>query len=140
MTAEMYFDQIGTLSRRIVYHRERLYRMRSEADAVFSHWGETVSSGKKDAPYVRMMERIEECSEELEKEDKLLAGLQRQAEETISRLPDENHRLVLLYRYLEGMSYMKIAVLMHVDKSTAKRRHASALEKLVLPENPIRIS
>lgn len=73
MTNEAYLNQVGILSRRIVYHTERLNRMRREADAVRSiRYGRIGgTAGNNDAPYVRMLERIEEYEEELEGENKL---------------------------------------------------------------------
>ena len=85
------------------------------------------------------MERIESCEEELERDYELLARLQAQTEETIARLPEEKMRLVLLYRYLEGKSYLQIGDLLYMDKGTAKRWQARALKCLTLPENAILI-
>ena len=139
MTNEMYLSQIGILAGRIRYHEERLRRLRLEADAVSSHWGEHGGVRSVDAPYVRIMERIESCEEELERDYELLARLQAQTEETIARLPEEKMRLMLLYRYLEGKSYLQIGDLLYMDKGTAKRWQARALKCLTLPENAILI-
>ena len=139
MTNETYLSQVGILERRIVYHTERLRRMRLEADAVSSRWGERGGAGAGDAPYVLMLERIESCEEELDRENELLARLQAQTEETIARLPEEKMRLVLLYRYLEGKSYLQIGDLLYMDKGTAKRWQLRALDCMTLPEDAIRI-
>ena len=61
-------------------------------------------------------------------------------EEAIGRLPEEKMRLVLLYRYLEGESYLRIGELLLMDKGTAKRWQTRALERLVLPENPVSVA
>ena len=85
MTKIAYLSQVGQLTRRITYHTERLLRLRREADAVSSirlgMGGGHVSSA--DAPFARMLERIEEAGEELEKENDLLDRLRAQAEDSI---------------------------------------------------------
>ena len=140
MTNEDYLNQVGILSRRIVYHTERLNRMRREADAVRSiRYGRIGgTAGNNDAPYIRILERIEEYEEELEGENKLYLDLQAQVEQVLSTLPEEQ-RLVLMYRYLEGMSYRYIGEILYVDSRTVRRWHASALNQLTLPDEAIRI-
>ena len=59
MTKKAWLEQPGVLSRRITYHTERLRRLRREADAVASRWGEGSCVRGSEAPYVRMLERIE---------------------------------------------------------------------------------
>lgn len=139
MTCEEYLSQIEKLSRRIAYHREHILRLRSEADAVSCCWGESTGVRSADAPYVRMLERIEVLEEEEERENQLLLSLRKQAEEIISRLPDENMKWVLLYRFLEGKNYVQIADLLYVSRMTVTRWRNRALELLVLPEDAINI-
>ncbi len=137
MTNEMYLSQIGILAGRIRFREERLRRLRTEADAVYSRWGERRGVPSGDAPYVRILEEIESCGEELNRDYELLARLQEQTEETIARLPEERMRLVLLYKYLEGKSYLQIGDLLHMDKGTAKRWQIRALASMILPEDAI---
>ena len=137
MTKKEWISQLGELSRRIVFHTESLARLRREADAVFSRWGEGSSVRSTDAPYVRMLERIETLREELEQETGLYDRLRIQVEEAVGALPQEKMRLVLLYHYLEGKSFPQIGNLLYMDKATACRWAVRALEALVLPENPV---
>ena len=139
MSPEEYLSQIGTLTRRVALHTERLRRLCREADAVSSSWGEHLPSGRADPPWLRLLERIESLREELERENDLLARLQAQAEETIERLPEEMMRLVMLYRYLEGDTFSRIGDLLFMSKANAKRWHDRALERLVLPEDPVSV-
>ncbi len=139
MTKKEWISQLGELSRRIVFHAESLARMRREADAVFSRWGEGSSVRSTDAPYVRMLERIETLQEQLERETGLYDRLRIQVEEAVGALPQEKMRLVLLYHYLEGKSFPQIGNLLYMDKTTACRWAVRALETLILPEDPVRI-
>ena len=139
MTKKTWLEQPGVLSRRITYHTERLRRLRREADAVASRWGEGSCVRGSEAPYVRMLERIEAQQEELERECDLYDRLRAQIEEAVFRLPQEKMRLALLYHYLEGKSFLQVGDLLYMDKGTAHRWASRALDALVLPENPIDI-
>ena len=140
MTKEYYLSQLGILSGRITFHSEQLYRLRREKDAVSSRWGESTGTVAFDAPYARLLEKIEALEETLDSELETRSRLQRQMEETIAGLPDEKMRLVLLYRYLEGKTFFEIGNLLYMDKSSAVRIHARAMELLVLPEDPLNIA
>ena len=141
MNAEKYLEQVGLLTSRITYHREDLKRILHEVDGISSRWGEIPGrSGIGDAPYVRNLETIERKKEELEMEEKLLALLRAQAEKVIDALPEEDMRLVLKYRYLQGKNYVQIGDLMFTSRQTVTRRKAMAIELLKLPEDAIDIS
>ena len=60
-----------------------------------------------------------------------------QMEDMIHRLLRTDYQLLLIYRYLEGMTWEEIGDLLHVEKTTAKRWHKTALSLLQMPENPI---
>ena len=139
MTKEAYLSQVGILSRRVLYHTERLHRLRLEADAVRSRWGEQSFSRAGDAPYARMLENIETAKEELNAENELLSRLQRQVEETINMLPEEKARLFLLYRYIEEKTLSEIEELLFLSMSSVKRLRLRAMDGLVLPEDAISI-
>ena len=140
MTKEYYLSQLGILSGRITFHSEQLYRLRREKDAVSSRWGEASGAVAFDAPYARLLEKIEALEETLDSELETRSRLQRQMEETIAGLPDEKMRLVLLYRYLEGKTFFEIGNLLYMDKSSAVRIHTKAMGLLVLPEDPLNIA
>jgi len=139
MTTHEYLSQYRVLSNRITYHTERLRRLRLEADAVSSRWGESISSHTAEAPYIRILENIESARAELAAENDLLDRLQEQIEQTVELLPGENLRLVLLYRYLAGKSYAEIGNLLFSSKASVSRWLAQALDELPLPEDCISI-
>jgi DNA-directed RNA polymerase specialized sigma24 family protein len=86
-----------------------------------------------------MLERIETLQEKLKWENELYDRLRAQVEEAIEGLPQEKMRLVLLYHYLEGKSFLQVGDLLYMDKGTANRWAVRALEFLILPEDPITI-
>lgn len=140
MTNTEYLSQIGILSRRIQYHAERILRLRRDAESISSRWGECSFAHTAEAPYVRLLEKIETLQEEVDTEIALLARLQEQAEEAINALPEENLRLVLLYRYLEGKNFVQTAELLYVNRNTAMRWEKKALSLLSLPDDAIDIA
>jgi len=138
MTNKAYLSQLTALERRITYHRERLGRLRRELDAIPSPWGEHYSGPvNPDAPYVRLIERIEILAQELAEEERLYDRLRLQIEETVSRLPDQRMSLVLLYRFVENKTFLQIGDLLYMNKGTAKRWEDRALACLELPEDPV---
>ena len=139
ITKKEWLEQPGRLSRKMAYHTERLLSLRREADAVASRWGESVCAQCSEAPYVRMLERIETLQEKLKWENELYDRLRAQVEEAIDGLPQEKMRLVLLYHYLEGKSFLQVGELLYMDKGTANRWAVRALEFLALPEDPVTI-
>ena len=87
-----------------------------------------------------MLEKIESAGEQLASENDLLSRLQEQVENAIGALPEERMRLVLLYHYLEGLSYSQIGAQLYLDKGTVYRWKERAVGRLELPEDPISIS
>ena len=137
MTKKEWLSQPAALSRRITYLTVQLHNLRLELDAVSSPWGEVVSAHSDDAPYARMLEKIETVKERILTACDLYDRLRSQIEEAVLRLPSENMRLVLLYHYLEGKSFSQIGDILFLNKGSAARCAARAVEELVLPPEPI---
>ena len=137
MTKKEWLSQPAALSRRITYLTVQLHNLRLELDAVSSPWGEVVSAHSDDAPYVRRLERIETVKERILTACDLYDRLRSQIEEAVLRLPSENMRLVLLYHYLEGKSFSQIGDILFLNKGSAARCAARAVEELELPPEPI---
>ncbi|MEF3401199.1 sigma factor-like helix-turn-helix DNA-binding protein, partial [Listeria monocytogenes] len=63
--------------------------------------------------------------------------LKYQMADAIETLPNVDLGLVLDYRYLQGMTWEKIAEVMNADVRTIYRWHTKALQLVQMPENPI---
>ena len=57
----------------------------------------------------------------------------------IGTLSSEKWRYILMYRYLEGLSFPQIGDLLGVTEITARRQRNRALDFIVLPEEHINI-
>ena len=137
MTKKDWLSQPAALSRRITYLTVQPHNLLLELDAVSSPWGECSFVHTDEAPYVRKLERIETVREKIRTATDLYDRLRAQIEETILRLPNENMRLVLLYHYLEGRSFSQIGDILFLNKGSAARCAARAVEELILPPEPI---
>ena len=140
MTMQEYLRQSVMLDRRITYDLERLdqLRMMSVTISAPSPDRERVQASRsEDASFVRVLERIDEQKEKINREIDLLLDLKAQIDGVIRQLPSNQHQLLIAYRYQEGLSLNEIAAALHISRSTAKIWEKKALEMMRLPENPI---
>ena len=131
MTAEEYLKQGRMLDQRIAYHLRKLEELRASVSSVSSlplRPDKVQTSPTGDAPFVRALERIEELQERTDREIGMLIALKIQIDGVIRQLDREDYQLMLIYRDL-----------LHAGISTLKRWHRDALDRLVLPENPISV-
>ncbi len=140
MTVQAYLEQGRFLEKEIRYHAMKREELRAAACSVSSprfDKDRVLSSPAGEALFVRMLERVEEMEQRMDREIALLTELKEQIEGVIRQLDDAGYRLVMLYRYLEGMSWAEIGDRLEIARCTAKRWHAQALLEMTLPENPI---
>ena len=140
MKVETYLKQGMLLDQRINYLLKKLGDVREAAcnlpsTTVVRDKVQASSSG--DAPFVRALERVEEMQEQINREIDKLADLRQQIMDVIGQVDGEELRMVLVYRYLEGMTLEKIGDMFYVDKSTIKRWLKIAMEQITLPEDAI---
>ena len=133
MRAETFLKQGRLLDRRIEYHLRKLAELREAACSLptsgFS--GERVQTSRSgDAPFVRALMRVEEMQERINREIDRLAELKESILDMISLAGDEELRMVLIYKYLEGMTGEQIARKLHVDRSTVVRWHSKAINRI----------
>ena len=140
MKVETYLKQGIMLDQRINYQLKKLAELRENAcsiPAVMPKGGKVQTSPEEDAPFVRALMRMEEQEERINREIELLVELKDQIREVIGQVEDDNLRMVLAFKYLEGMSFEKIGDVLHANKSTVYRWHKQAVGKITLPENAI---
>ena len=140
MKVETYLKQGIMLDQRINYQLKKLAELRENAcsiPAVMPKGGKVQTSLEEDAPFVRALMRMEEQEERINREIELLVELKEQIREVIGQVEDDNLRMVLAFKYLEGMSFEEIGDVLHANKSTVYRWHKQAVGKITLPENAI---
>lgn len=140
MTVDAFLSQHRILVRRIENKAAHLKQLEQQKDAVMSLWGEHRGTNTYNAPYIRILERIDTLRRELEADRDMMLLLTEQMMDLLFILPDERMKKVLELRYLEGKSYQEIGDDLHMDKCTARRWLNRALELLEVPEQPVVIS
>lgn len=140
MRVETYLSQGRLLDQRINYQLKKLGELKNAAcslPAVTIRKDKVQSSTDGDAPFVRALIRVEEMEERINREIDMLADLKEEIMGVIGQVNSEELQMVLIYRYLEGMTWEEIGNLFHAGRTTVKRWHRKAIEQIVLPEEQI---
>jgi len=140
MRVETYLSQGRLLNQRINYQLKKLGELKNAAcslPAVMIRKDKVQSSTDGDAPFVRALIRVEEMEEKIKREIDMLADLKEEIMGMIGQVDSEELQMVLIYRYLEGMTWEEIGDLIYADRTTVKRWHRKAIEQIVLPEEQI---
>lgn len=141
MTVKEYLRQAYRLDQKISSDLEEVSALREMASSVSSpQLSERIqTSRKKDAPFVRSIEKIIDLEERINKEIDLLVELKKEIRTVITTVEDTDERMVLKYRYIHNYTWEQIGNELHADARTVRRWHGSALQHVTLPENPISI-
>lgn len=135
MTAEEYLRQAYRLEQRIQLDLDELEELRSLSHSASSPGFEEHNNPNHpiDAPFVKILERIENREQKVNDEVNELMRLREEIQATINQLPDIDERLVLAYRYLKNWSWRAIGDELCADAHTIRRWHSNALEHLTVP-------
>ena len=140
MRVETYLSQGRMLNQRINYQLKKLGELKCAAcslPAVTIRKDKVQTSADGDAPFVKALIRVEEMEEKINKEIDRLADLKEEIMGVIGQVDSEELQMILIYRYLEGLTWEEIGDLIYADRSTVKRWHRKAIEQIVLPEERI---
>lgn len=112
---------------------EELTRWESKARRVTSNWGDTPGGRSEQSDRVQVcVEHIIKLQNQLAEQIDLGVQLRESIEAAISAVDDERLQLLLRYRYIDGMTWEKIAVTMRLDYRWVLRLHGKALIKLTI--------
>ena len=140
MKVETYLKQGIMLDQRINYQLRKLAELRENVCSIPAGTpkrSNVQTSSDGDAPFVRALMRLEEQEERINREIDLLVALKEQIREVIGQVDDDRLQMVLVYRYLEGMTFEKIGEELYAGKSTIVRWHRKAIDQIRLPEDAI---
>lgn len=87
-----------------------------------------------DAPFVKILERIDELEAKASKAVTELIKLRDEINDRITLLPNREEQLVLRYRYVDSCSWDEISSMLNVSLRTVHRIHGSALQNFSVPE------
>ncbi len=141
MTIRDYLSQAYRLDQRIDSNIREVSTLRKMMGSISSPvLGDRVQTSRPaEAPFVRSIEKIMLLEEKINAEIDLLVDLKEQIRSVIAAVPDTDERMVLSYRYVHNLTWEQISDELNESVSTVKRRHKSALDHAVLPENFIQI-
>lgn len=87
-----------------------------------------------EAPFVKCLKKIDEIQRNVEDKISDMLQIKEEISMAIDQLENGEERLLLRYRYLNGLSWEEIEQKMFVSKSTVHRIHGSALQNLSVPD------
>lgn len=136
MTAYEYLSQLTYIDRRIQYDLMELEELHLRSMSVsspnleesFSHGGST------EAPFVKVLELLWKRQEQVNRELAELDAKREEIKGVIEQLENKDERMLLLYRYVQGMKWEDIGEQLHAGRTTLHRWHKQALSKIKVPE------
>jgi len=85
-----------------------------------------------EAPFVKWVLRGLDAERELKELEASASAVKGEIESSISKMVNEDERLVLILHYIDWLSWSEIEDAMYASKSTLMRLHRRALDNLVL--------
>lgn len=136
MTAREYLEQIGYLKRKIHYlelEAEEYERLSLSIPGP-NYEREIVDCTRNlEAPFVKWLDKKFETIEKIKKTQTKLEEVKMVAADAISKLDNVEYRLVLTYRYFDGLTWPEICIKVNFAKQTVYRYHLIALDLLKIP-------
>lgn len=137
MTAKEYLNKIKDLDELIEAHMGDLRRIKSRAYSLPSPgFGEGHSSSRStSAPFEKGVIHTCDVEAQINEEIEDLVALRVDISQRISTLENTQEKLVLQYRYVNGMSWKEVSDRMSISERKAHRIHDSALQHFPVPED-----
>lgn len=141
MDAREYFAQVPELKKHIKRVKEKIRRYREisaspRSPSLEQHYNPNPNTA---SPFEKLLLEISELEQELDELQKIYNNLNTEAKYILCQLDDDNERLTLQHRYLEGMSYVDIADELYRSERSVYRYEEAGLRHIIIPENHIEI-
>ncbi len=136
MTAKEYLGQAYRLDEKINAEQREIDNLRRLATSISSpKLGDKVTTNHPtEAPFVKYINALVDLEKDItEKIDRLVA-LRVDISRVINSVPDDNERLVLHMRYLDGYNWNQIAEELSAGISSVRRWHSRGLQHIKIPE------
>lgn len=88
--------------------------------------------GESGSPVERPMDKVLEIEEKIDQEIDELQEVRRDIKTVLGQLEDDTLRLLMEYRYIDGLTWEQIAKKLHYSYVHTCRRHGEALNKIML--------
>ena len=91
---------------------------------------QTPGGGESGSPIERPMDKVLEIDEEINREIDELQIVRQEIRAALNQLEDENLKLLMEYRYIDGLTWEQIAVKMDISWRWSIKLHGKALGKI----------
>lgn len=129
-----YLSRYRRLNERIDRLLEEQRRWRERALKITSTLSQAPGGSESGSPIERPIDKILEIEKEVDWEIVELQIVRKEIRETLNQLEDENLKLLMEYRYIDGLTWGQIAVKMHYGFQWVCKLHGRALAGIVLKE------
>ena len=127
-----YLSRYRRMSKRIDRLLEEQSRWREMALKITPVLSQTPGGGESGSPIERPMDKVLEIDEEINREIDELQTVRQEIRAALNQLEDENLKLLMEYRYIDGMTWEQVAVEMHYSYMQICRLHGKALKTIML--------
>ena len=129
-----YLSRYRRLNQRIDRLLEEQSRWREQALKITPTLSQAPGGGGSGSPIERPMDKVLEIDVEINREIDEMQIARKEIRETLNQLEDENLKLLMEYRYIDGMTWEQIAVKMHYGFQWVCKLHGRALNRLRIKE------
>lgn len=127
-----YLSRYRRMSKRIDRLLEEQSRWREMALKITPVLSQTPGGGESGSPIERPMDKVLEIDVEIKREIYELQTVRQEIRSALDQLEDENLKLLMEYRYIDGMTWEQVAVEMHYSYMQICRLHGKALKTIML--------
>lgn len=129
-----YLSRYRRLNQRIDRLLEEQSRWREKAMRITPVLSPVPGGGGSGSPIERPMDKVLEIDVEINREIDELQIVRQEIRAALNQLEDENLKLLMEYRYIDGMTWEQIAVKMHYGFQWVCKLHGRALNRLRIKE------
>lgn len=127
-----YLSRYRRVSKRIDRLLEEQSRWREMALKITPVLSQTPGGGESGSPIERPMDKVLEIDVEINREIDELQIVRQEIRAALNQLEDENLKLLMEYRYIDGLTWEQIAVKMNYSYMQICRLHGKALRTIML--------
>lgn len=88
-----------------------------------------------EAPFVKWIIKAADAKRELETLEEQCGRVKAEIETAISKLGDEDLQMVLIFRYIDWLSWIEISNKIYCSIASVYRKHKEAIEKLIVRDS-----
>lgn len=130
MTKKEFLSQYISAKRRLHQISDEMVEIRAAATRITPVLDGMPSGSDSVSRIQRVVERLEECAKQLDKEAQTMHAAMREIRQAIATVRDPTLQALLEYRYLNGFTWEQIAVMMHYTYRHVLRLHGEALKRV----------